>query len=555
MKSKKIFIGFVVFGMTLLIFFGIHRIYPFLTAPDSIRAIEVDDNGTVKRDNEAYTEEELKAQRLSNPRAGDIYLIKEPNDSFSFFQIGNVDSTDLIPIIKGAYMLKDSVLLVSEIEDMDKSFPNYFDTSDIFELSRSELRAMNKADKIQQIYRTYGINRNVRPSKSHNVTFLTTFVFIIQLLAFITLAYLGIWLVNSGKTSFRHKKSINKVITLIVIAFLIAIIGDALTFGIVRDLNLLFRFIRNLSTIFMFYGAFILLNEFLENRFSFLKYQLLLAGGLIISGVFVEIISQFVLVLYKEGKFETNIVTLFDYEDNSTIIIDFFSMLYFSIANLIYSLNAQQKRLMLNQKDYEITRLNELKTKAELEALTAKTNPHFLYNSLNTIAALAKTDADKTEKMAIELSKFLKYSTNRKGTNLVTLQAEIEMVNTYLKIEKIRFEDQLTFQIEVSDAAKKRLIPRFLLQPLVENALKHGYQIGTEQIELTIIARIEVEELVVQIKDSGAPFADDFTAGYGLDSVTKKLHLLFPNRHQLELLNTPEKQIQIRLQDDKIIQD
>ncbi|MFK7978647.1 MAG: hypothetical protein AB8G86_01580, partial [Saprospiraceae bacterium] len=96
MKSKNIFIGVVVFGMTMLTFWGIHRIYTFMTAFDSIEAIEVEKDETVKRDKEAYTEEELFTQRLSNPRAGDIYLIKEAIDSFSFFQIGNVDRNNFM---------------------------------------------------------------------------------------------------------------------------------------------------------------------------------------------------------------------------------------------------------------------------------------------------------------------------------------------------------------------------------------------------------------------------------------------------------------------------
>ena len=214
----------------------------------------------------------------------------------------------------------------------------------------------------------------------------------------------------------------------------------------------------------------------------------------------------------------------------------------------LYSQKNQIVQNNLLKKDYEITRLNEVKMQAELEALTAKTNPHFLYNSLNTIAALAKTDADKTEKMAIELSKFLKYSTNRQSTNLVTVKEEIEMIQTYLKIEKIRFEDQLEYELHIAKNTETQMIPRFLLQPLVENALKHGYQSGTQKINLAVEASMEMDNLVLKIKDSGAHFGNDLTAGYGLDSVTKKLHLLFPNAHHLELMNVPEKQIKITLQ-------
>lgn len=546
-KSKNIYAALILLGITLLALWGINRAYIYLHAIDAIEQVEVDKDGNVKGDSKANIEEELFIQRLSNPRAGDIYLIKEGLDSFSFFQIGNVDSTDLIPIFKGAYDLKDSVLLASEVEDMSKFFPNHFDTSDIYDLSRRELRTMNKAGEIQQIYRQDGKLNNVRPNKEPNTTFLMAFIFLIQFLAFVTLIYLGIWLANYGKTNFEQKKSINKVITFIGIAFLLALVGEALTFGREDELNLLFRFIRNLGTVFMFYGAYSMFSKFFKNRFSYLKYQLLLAGGLIISAVFIEIINQFLWMFYKEGRFETNLMLLFDLEDNPTIVIDFFGMLYFSIANLIYSVSAHQKKLTLNQKEFEITRLNALKSKAELEALTAKTNPHFLYNSLNTIAALAKIDAEKTEKMALALSKFLKYSTNRQGTNLVSLMEEIEMVETYLSVEKIRFEDQLEYQISVDKTLENIKVPRFLLQPLVENALKHGYQSASQKIFISVEAVQAKKGMVLKIRDSGLPFPDDFTGGYGLDGVSKKLFLLFPNRHYLELLNEPEKMVRITL--------
>lgn len=545
MKSKNVFASLIILGMTLLTLWGINYGYKFLTDADG--AIEVKKDGTAKQKEETYTAEELFTQRLSNPRAGDIYLIKEAIDSFSFFQIGNVDSTGLIPIFKGAYILKDSFLLAIQVENMSTSFPNHFDTSDIYDLSRKELRQMNKLGKIQEIYRQSGTLRNVRPSHETNITYITTLFILLQFLAFTTLAYLGIWIVNFGKKSFKDKKSINKVIILIGIAFLFSLLGVTFDFGAVDDRNLLFLFLRNLGSIFLFYQTFNVLSKFLETRFTFIKYQLLLMGGLILSGIVIMLIIQFLFLYYKESRFEVDLSYLFDGEHNKYIVFDFFSMLYFSIANFIYNFNLHQKKLTLHQKEYEITRLNELKTKAELETLTAKTNPHFLYNSLNTIAALAKTDADKTEKMALALSKFLKYSTNRKGTNLVSLKEEIEMVKTYLSVEKIRFEDQLAYQISVEETVENTQIPRFLLQPLVENALKHGYQTTSQNIFIAIEGRLEGKGLVLKIKDSGLPFREDFSAGYGLDSVSKKLLLLFPNRHRLELLNEPEKMVRITL--------
>ena len=276
-----------------------------------------------------------------------------------------------------------------------------------------------------------------------------------------------------------------------------------------------------------------------------MEFQLSLTIYAFCLGTILLLGSYYLWTYYDKGYWASNISQLLEEWSSRT---DFSTLVGFLIANWFYSKKNHTVDINLLKRENEITRLNELKIKAELEALTAKTNPHFLYNSLNTIASLAKTNADKTEKMALELSKFLKYSTNRKGRNLVPLEEEIEIIETYLAIEKIRFEEQLSYEVSVEKAAKKELIPRFLLQPLVENALKHGYQIRKEKIQLWVNAKKEADNLIISIADSGPVFSANFTAGYGLDSVTKKLQLLFPNTHSLEFINHPEKQIKITIQ-------
>ena len=114
-KSKYIYTSFVILGISILGFWSINRLYQILVAVDSIERVEI-----------SNTKAELKIQRLSTPRAGDIYLIAEANDSFSFFQIGNVDSTYEVPIIKGAYEISDSFLLESTIEGFGHSVSQSF---------------------------------------------------------------------------------------------------------------------------------------------------------------------------------------------------------------------------------------------------------------------------------------------------------------------------------------------------------------------------------------------------------------------------------------------
>ena len=196
-------------------------------------------------------------------------------------------------------------------------------------------------------------------------------------------------------------------------------------------------------------------------------------------------------------------------------------------------------------KEMETLKLKEQLMQAQLDALHAKINPHFLYNSLNSIAGLALTDGHKTRKMAISLSKFFRYSINRENSNLTTVKEEMEMAETYLEIEKVRFEERLNFKITIDQGLEEFKIPRFILQPLVENSVKHGMKGDLQELFISIHARYEGKKLTLSVQDNGLPFAENFAPGYGLKSVYDKLDLLFPGKYEVALYNSPEKQVKI----------
>lgn len=206
----------------------------------------------------------------------------------------------------------------------------------------------------------------------------------------------------------------------------------------------------------------------------------------------------------------------------------------------LYLIEKKQKKLRTAVQQKEIVQ-------AQLDALHAKINPHFLYNSLNTIAGLALVDAEKTRQMALALSRFFRYSINKEQTNLIRVTEEAEMVRTYLEIEKIRFGELLDYKIEVSPECGELLIPRMLLQPLVENCVKHGWKGEQETILIQIHIQKENNKLIISIHDNGVPFPDEFIPGYGLKSTYDKLELLLPNRHEVEIITKPEKEVQIRI--------
>ncbi|GAB3541032.1 histidine kinase [Spirosoma fluminis] len=225
------------------------------------------------------------------------------------------------------------------------------------------------------------------------------------------------------------------------------------------------------------------------------------------------------------------------------------------IANLFLYVLHQGRQLTrkLSEQEYQLLNLEKLKTRAELDALQAKINPHFLYNALNSIASLVHDNPDKAEEMTLLLSKLFRYSTGRNGELFATLTDELEMVRTYLQVEQVRFGNRLTFSVDVSDPALNDLkLPQFLLQPIVENAIKHGIA------KLADMGRIDVriyrknDALHLCVHDNGPAFPDDMDGGYGLRSIQDKLKLLYGDDATIEFQNWPLKQVLLSIRMDKI---
>ena len=225
------------------------------------------------------------------------------------------------------------------------------------------------------------------------------------------------------------------------------------------------------------------------------------------------------------------------------------------IANFFLYVLQQGRQLSrkLSEQEFQLLNLEKLKTRAELDALQAKINPHFLYNSLNSIASLVHDDPDKAEEMTLLLSKLFRYSTGRDGQLFATLADELEMVSTYLQVEQVRFGNRLTFSVEVSDPTLNELrLPQFLLQPIVENAIKHGIAKRADLGRIDVRIYEKAGELHLCVHDNGPGFSDDMNGGYGLRSIQDKLKLLYGDAAKVELQNWPLKQVLLSIRMDKI---
>ena len=271
-------------------------------------------------------------------------------------------------------------------------------------------------------------------------------------------------------------------------------------------------------------------------RLSFFKHNLLILATLIVTTLAINIPLSFWMYGKQTGTFLTYVIT------NSIYLAAATGLIY----TVINYLNIERQR-KFDQKELELSRLRELKTKAELEALHSKINPHFLYNALNSIADLAVTDGKKGRQMTIALADLFRYSINYSDNNYSAVRDEVEMASVYLQIEKIRFEDQLNYSIQVDEATAHYLLPRFLLQPLVENAVKHGLKATGKMTEIQIEVKKEGAHLAVSVSDNGPGFPEHISPGYGVKSVFDKLDLLFPGQYTVQFSNNPRKEVSLRI--------
>ena len=218
-----------------------------------------------------------------------------------------------------------------------------------------------------------------------------------------------------------------------------------------------------------------------------------------------------------------------------------------ALAFAAYNYYRYHNKLKMQEKELQISRLKQELSQSQLDALSSKINPHFLYNALNSIAGLATTDGSKTRSMAIALSKLFRYNINREESNYVSVKNELEMVLTYLEIEKIRFGERLSYKCNVPEELNEVLIPRHLLQPLVENAVKHGGNLALLEISITLT--MDEKGIVLRVADNGKPFDQHFSPGYGLKSLYDKLDLLTSGHYEIAFENNP-KQVMIVIGND-----
>lgn len=191
----------------------------------------------------------------------------------------------------------------------------------------------------------------------------------------------------------------------------------------------------------------------------------------------------------------------------------------------------------VRQLELEKLQLAVVAKEAQLQGLVSQVNPHFLFNSLNSLRALIVEDPAKAQAMVNGISALLRYSLQAGKTHTVPLETELEMVNTYLNLEGIRFEERLSTHTDAAPDTLRNQVPTMLVQSLVENSVKHGIEKLTNGGEIRIASWLENGSLKIRVTNSGQLAAPGGSMQIGLENSRERLRLLYGEQASLVVRN------------------
>ena len=231
------------------------------------------------------------------------------------------------------------------------------------------------------------------------------------------------------------------------------------------------------------------------------------------------------------------------------------TLLYYSLTLALYYAYAHYRALQAGEA--RARELEALLTRTQLEALRAKLHPHFLFNAMHTASALVSEDPEGAERVLAQLAALLRSAIDDPPGQLVPLEHELSIVEKYMAIQALRFSTRLSVNVDVDPDTRSSLVPPWLLQPLVENALVHGLMPRERGGSLNLTVRRDGEALVLCVQDDGVGAAgyDEAADNVGLGNTRQRLRHLYPGAHSVRIRTGPDEgfavTIRIPLQTDR----
>ena len=282
----------------------------------------------------------------------------------------------------------------------------------------------------------------------------------------------------------------------------------------------------------------------LSNRFPLLRGSMLRAIALhLLAGTLLFIVVTAIFIIGRRIFLGPVPVERAQIESFHSIIIGELHAglaVYFVVVGINQAIDYYRR---YRDRELQASNLEARLVKSQLDALRMQLHPHFLFNTLNSISVLMRRDLDAADRMLLQLSNLLRTALARNATPEIKLQQELEILESFLKIEQIRFRDRLTVRMHIDPAALDALVPQLFFQPLVENAIRHG--IADREIGGIIDIHAERQNGLVslQVRDNGPGLPAtkcNLIEGVGLSNIRARLDYLYGSLSRFEVSNAEE---------------
>ncbi len=281
-----------------------------------------------------------------------------------------------------------------------------------------------------------------------------------------------------------------------------------------------------ITGILLFFGMILPVFNGTKKLPNFKRILILGILGIIYSVAFILILHLFPILFYDDPSDYLKSVFGFFVADFHNVIKNYLFQMAILFA---FEFIAKETQSITQQKNMEIE-LNQTK----LQLLKNQLHPHFLFNAMNSVVSEIDSHPKNAQKMLIDISEILRTSLDSDFRDSVEINEEIELLKKYLSIEKIRYEEQLNYQIMIPEKYQNKRLPKLITQPLVENAIKHGFK-GMKD-SLSVIVEMTDDGEFLLIRNNGAKLPSNFLIGTGLHNVSERMKIFSEKDNSFEIV-------------------
>ncbi|MFV8226560.1 sensor histidine kinase [Christiangramia aquimixticola] len=278
--------------------------------------------------------------------------------------------------------------------------------------------------------------------------------------------------------------------------------------------------------------------RFLNKNYSWFKIISIHTVFSILIGLIIRLIFDFYSIIV--GRINLAEFDLRKSVNAFIYVLDLNFLIYFAMVFIIYTYYYLKQ---VKESEKKQSQLESQLVNTRMKMLSSQLQPHFLFNTLNSIAVLTDMDSKKAKDTIADLSDFLREILYNSERNRITVEEELRILEYYLNILNVRFSDHLSISIDYDENILQKKVPAMLLQPVIENSIKHGYSYDHTNLNIKVSIFIENNRLVIKVENDGEPLSlsneELFQKGVGLKNIDDRLKNLYKDNYFFEIRNIP----------------